>query len=982
MDAYLPAGILLDAPTHAPSPDSPRICAACGGPLTDQGSAGECLRCLVRFVFSPDDAEPKSSPDGFPSRPAVRTRHYGHFEIATAADGFPFELGSGAMGTTYRAQDTTLRTAVALKVIRQDRAAHPETRVRFLREARAAARLRHPNVAGVFHYGEQDGECFYAMELVEGETLETRVRRDGPLPLAIVLEIAVQVASALAAAESCGVIHRDLKPANIMLAAAGVRGGQETFTVKVIDFGLAKALTIDLDGPGPGESWEDFAGTPAFASPEHFARHPAVPIDTRSDIYSLGATLFYLLSGELPFGGGTLSELHARQFDPASLPLVQLKAARVPGSVVALLRSMLAPAPAGRPQSAHELLERLRPWQERFPLKPGRAIQRRPLFRALAGVGLVAAVAVLPALWWYRSSPPVAPAMRSVAVLPFDNLSPDPGDKFFTVGVQDEIVADLARIADLKVVGADSTRSYDPNSRDRPKIGRELGVRYLLDGSVRRTNGQVQVKVWLTDTGGPGGGAGRLWTAQYDRQLADVFAVQGEITRAVAAHLNANLTPVEKASIDRPPTSDLLAYDFYLRAAQQVQGVFATGPEAYRHYSSQVPLLEAAIARDPKFALAYCELAKAHDRLYFYRDSAPPGEPVIDHRGLAEAALAQARRLQPDAGELHLAEATHFARTGLQNEQARIEVDLARGALPNSAQVEGLAGEIARRSSRWDEAVRCLQRAVILEPRDNINRFTLANTYRLMRRYGDFEREMDRVIADLPQQASVAHRLFRTLGVLEQRGDLGPMRAAMGEALQAPGPYPEFANNYRLILALDTHDADAVAQALAATKQSRFMFNNISYPRAWFEALAARLRGDQAGSQAAFLAARPEVEKAVQADASNGPMLSLLAMIDAGLGHREEAVREARGAGELYPLEKSSIIAPIVAINEAAVYALTDQPALACQVLGEWINRPAGLNMPAQPTYGDLELNPLWDSIRDTPAFAALTARLAPPASH
>src|SRR5881394_2519180 len=272
-------------------PEAAGICATCGRPLTQCGPNGECLRCLVTLGFLADGQESE--------RPAARGRltpgtlKYAHFEVEAGADGFPGELGAGAMAITYPARDTVLNSEVALKVIDRSVAQNPGARSRFLREARAAAQIRHPNVARVSNYGEQDGECFYVMELVEGETLEAKVRREGPLPLALALEVIEQAARALAAAEACGVVHRDIKPSNIMLESDP--GGCAPI-VKVIDYGIAKILNPEAER-GAEQTQTGFIGTPAFASPEQFAPSEQTKIDTRSDIYSLGVTFWYLLSG-------------------------------------------------------------------------------------------------------------------------------------------------------------------------------------------------------------------------------------------------------------------------------------------------------------------------------------------------------------------------------------------------------------------------------------------------------------------------------------------------------------------------------------------------------------------------------------------------------------------------------------------------------------------------------------------------------------
>src|SRR6266513_4723582 len=319
------------APANAES-QTAGTCATCGRSLTQCGPNGECLRCLVTLGFLADGEHAE--------RPAARSRltpgplRYAHFEVEIGADGFPVELGAGAMAITYRARDTVLNSTVALKVIDRRVAQNPGARSRFLREARAAAQIRHPNVARVSHYGEQDGECFYVMELVEGETLEARIRREGPMPLSLALEVIEQTARALAGAEKCGVVHRDIKPSNIMLES----DPSGSLIVKVIDYGIAKILNPEAER-GAEQTQTGFIGTPAFASPEQFAPSEQMKIDTRSDIYSLGVTFWYLLSGRVPFVARTIREVAAKQAE--ELPLEQLKNAHVPARVIALLESML-----------------------------------------------------------------------------------------------------------------------------------------------------------------------------------------------------------------------------------------------------------------------------------------------------------------------------------------------------------------------------------------------------------------------------------------------------------------------------------------------------------------------------------------------------------------------------------------------------------------------------------------------------------------
>ena len=905
------------------------------------------------------------------------TRRYSHFEIALEADGSLCELGHGTMGTTYRAQDTVLHAAVALKVMGRNVADSPDVRARFLREARAAARLRHPNVATVFHYGEQEGECFYIMELVEGETLQERVRRDGPLPADLALEIGAQVAGALAAAEAQHLVHRDLKPSNLMLvtnAGSGEKPGRAVL-VKVIDFGLAKVVAASEDPPeGENDTRRGFVGTPAFASPEQFSHGAGGSrVDTRSDIYSLGVTLWFLLCGRTPFQGHTLEQIHGKQISQP-LALEQLAERRVPAPVVALLRTMLAVDPGERPQSARELLEKL----ERCAAKVARAhrgVSSRlwAALAALALLGVPAAMIVVHERVASHASPPIDPLDRSVAVLPFQNLSPDNDVAFFTDGVQDQITAELARISELKVIGSPDAGAYPPDRRDTVRIGQELNVGHLVEGSVRRVADRVQVAVKLVDLRHQS----RNWTRQYEGRLADVFAIQREITREVAARLRATLSPREAAAIDEPPTTDPVAYDLYLRAAQG-SNESSDPAEGIKSTRAKIAWLEEAVARDPKFVLAYCALSELHDEMYAARMYATGEEKDVDHRALAEIALQKARRIAPTEGRIHLAQAHHFSVTVGDSEQARIEIDLARQTLPNNPELEQAAGMIARTQGRWQDAVRDLEKAAALQPRETIIMTDLVWVYRSMRRYEDADRANARVIALMAPDPATYQVLFRATGPLEERADLGPLRAALAAITPLSASDKNYKDIFSLILATCAHDPDAISRILAGVKESALATQGFFYPKGWFEGVAGRIRGDSDGAHAAFASARPDVEKKVLANPDNAKMLSLLAMIDAGLGRNEDAMREGREAYRLLSPEKSATASQVVGSNLAVVYAWTAQPDLAFQLLDEMAGRAAGINLIYQPTFGDLRLNPLWDPLRGDPRFAALVARLAP----
>src|SRR5947209_2123682 len=509
-------------------------CAICGRPLTQVGPKGECLRCLADLGFLSGSQEPGRSET--PRRLTPGPLKYDHFEVEVGVDGFPIELGSGAIAITYRARDTVLNSVVALKVIDRRVAKMPGVRSRFLREARAAAQIRHPNVARVSHYGEQDGECFYVMELVEGETLEARIRRDGPMPLAQALEVIEQTARALSAAEACGVVHRDIKPSNIMLESDP--GGCAPI-VKVIDYGIAKILNPEAER-GAEKTQAGFIGTPAFASPEQFASFEQMKIDTRSDIYSLGVTFWYLLSGRVPFVGRTLEDIRLRQAE--SLPVEQLKGFDVPARILALLGSMLAPDPKDRPQSARELLSEVHRCYTKFN-REARSRRRRVVFAAAGATLVIAAIAI--GAWLYQHAQFSGQLERSIAILPFDNLSGDMENAYLAEGIQDEILTRLSKVGDLKVISRTSMQHYKSKPENLREIAKQLGVAHILEGNVQKSADTVRVNVHLIKAANNS----PIWSDTVDRPLTDILSLESEVAITVADQLRAKLTREEAQSI-------------------------------------------------------------------------------------------------------------------------------------------------------------------------------------------------------------------------------------------------------------------------------------------------------------------------------------------------------------------------------------------------------------------------------------------------
>jgi len=894
---------------------------------------------------------------------------FGVYEVDCHADGSLCELGRGAMGVTYRATDTSLQRKVALKIIKADIAERSaDARERFVREARAAAALRHEHIATVYQFGMrlETGQYFYAMELIEGETLDDRVHRAGPLDSRSTIGIAQQVTSALAAAEKHGLVHRDLKPANLMLINADdpeMTANDQTRSrrkriralrksgipvVKIIDFGLAKAFHSATD---PKSLTHDrFVGTPAYASPEQF-EHSA--LDVRSDIYSLGETLWFALTGKTAFTGITLSEIHRAQKSNL-LPIQQLKAAHVPFRLRSLLGSMLAFEPASRP-GTQELAARL----QRCSQEARKARHMRVALTAAAAVvfGLSALLLLRPPRIQNATLNP-APE-KSIAVLPFENLSPDPNNVYFTDGVQNEILNDLARVADLKVISRTSVMQYKSGGmRNLREVAKALGVAHIVEGTVQRTDNRVRVSAQLidarTDT--------HIWGDHYDRDLADVFAIESELAEQIVSKLKARLSPKEKNAIEEQPTRDLVAHDLYTRAKAIDQAViFGSDPKL----ADAAQLLEEAVARDPSFFDAHCLLASIYDQLYFFGI-----DPTPTRLALAEATVQTVFRLRPEAGEAHLASARHFYWGYRDYDRARSELTIAARALPNEPVVFELLGYIERRQGRWKESTLQLQRALELDPLNLSILQGICFTYERLRQFSEARAMLDRALRLAPKDIGL--RLHRAAADLWWRADSKPLDLAIKTILREDPKAAESVADQRLYLALCERDPDEASKALTSLSAHGYYDNGFLYPHAFCEGLVARLCNDDVLANDAFTRSRAEVDRIVRQQPTRAETLSILGLIDAALGNKEEAIREGQRASELLPLKTDSINGEILIENLATIYAWTGERDLALAQLTIAAQVPGNLN------YGYLRLHPYWDPLRGDPRFKEIVTSLAP----
>ena len=585
-------------------------------------------------------------------------------------------------------------------------------------------------------------------------------------------------------------------------------------------------------------------------------------------------------------------------------------------------------------------------------------------------VALLVAVAVIGFLSFrygsrFALTPLVVPE-KSLAVLPFENLSRDPDNAFFADGVQDEVLTDLARVADLKVISRTSVMHYQSGvTRNLREIGQQLGVAHVVEGSVQRAGNRVRVNAQLIDARTDA----HLWAQTYDRDLADVFAIQSEIAKTIADQLQAKLSPAEKKAIERPPTSDIPAFDLYTRGRNLILRTGSISAIERANTLQGIDLLNQAVARDPSFFDAYCQLAWAHDGLYMLG---------LDHTSarlaLADAAVEAASRLRPDAGETHLARAQNLYQGYHDYNGALGELELARQTVPNDWRVFLWTGLIQRRQGRWKECIRNSESAISLDPRNFFALEQTAGSYECLRRYVEEKATHDRVLAFEPSDTLT--KVARALVDLNSKAETRSLHQVIDSIRAAnPDEIPSIADTW-LLCALAERDAAAAKHALTTLGENPANLastDNARFNRLFLEGVVARTMNDDGQARSAFTAARTEQEKIVQAQPNYALPRGVLGLIDAGLGRKEEALREGRRAVELLPPQRDALDGSATVKYLAMIAAWVGDKDLACEQLAMAVRIPSGLS------YGQLKLLPFWDALRGDPRFEKLAEEVKQP---
>jgi serine/threonine protein kinase/tetratricopeptide (TPR) repeat protein len=874
----------------------------------------------------------------------------GPYEIAAP-------LGAGGMGEVYRARDTRLGRDVAIKVLPQQYAADPDRLRRFEQEARAAGRLNHSNILAVFDVGTHERAPYIVTELLIGKTLQERLR-PGSLPVRKAVEIAIQIARGLAEAHEKGIIHRDLKPANVFVS--------KDDHVKILDFGIAKLTHPEVEaGPDAetttaGLTTEAGAvlGTAGYISPEQLRGFPA---DPRSDIFALGCVLYEMLSGRRAFAGATAADTAAAILSKDPPPL-SVPEREIPGALQGIVSQCLEKRPEDRFSSAHDVALALQLLSGPADVMPART-PRRLLFTSLAAVVLLAVVIASWKLLWRAPAPHPQTAQQRlvrIVVLPFENLG-SPEDAYFASGMTEEITSRLANVQGLGVISRTSAVGYDRRGRTVRQIGSDLGVDYVLEGSVRWERGAGrESRVRITPQLIRAADDTHAWSDRYERVLPDVFAIQSEVAGNAVKAMGVTLLPRERAALKEVSTNDLEAYQLYLRGRElESHGVVRKDLEG------ALRLYQAAVHRDPRFAQALAGLTRMNLLMYWeYYDRSQ------DRLAKAKEAAERAVELRPDLAEAHTALGLYYYQGMLDYPRALDAFAAALRIQPNNSDTLSGIGYVLRRQGRWMEAAEKFSTAADLDPKNANPVHDFGFSSILARRYAEADRALVRTLALNPQYAEVyAERAWLQL---LWHGDTDKAQAILDEAGRAAGLADDagYIAEVRLRVDLSRRDYQGALRHLQAEMRGAIDNQDGYWPIPLLRGQVHRLAGQHDLARRSFEAARLELEKRVRQDPNDHRLRSSLGIAYAGLGRREEAVGEARLACGLMPASKDALIAILRVWELAIVYAMVGRPTEAIATLDDLLARSGWWTTPHV-----LKLDPNWDPLRSDSRFQALLTK-------
>ena len=905
-------------------------------------------------------------------------RTIGHYKISES-------IGTGGMGEVYLATDITAGRKAALKLLPLRFTGDAERLKRFQQEAHAVVGLNHPNILTVYEIGEDHSIHYIASELIEGETLRQRLL-GGRIEVGEAVDVAIQMASALAAAHNAGIVHRDIKPENIMLRPDGY--------VKVLDFGIAKLAEQELPLTTPRDealllvetNLGSILGTVRYMSPEQAC---GAQVNKGTDIWSLGVVLYEMVTGHAPFTGDPPSQSYGAARTPQEVMSAILEAeppplthyiAHPPAELQQIISKTLRKDREERYHNAHELLQALKDFRHKLEveseLQPSTATPswlhwvRSPTAPVL--VTLVAALALALPFYWQRNLTTRPPHDKSIAVLPFENLSADPNNAYFAEGIQEEILTRLAKIADLKVISRTSMQQYQSKPRNLSEIAKQLGVANILEGSVQKAADQVRVNVQLVNAETDF----HLWADTYDRNLTDIFDVESEIAKRITESLQAKLTGREEQALAVKPTNNPEAYDAYLRGL----AFEGRSSSTYGSYSPDLTrkaagFYERAVQLDPNFALAWARLSHVNAHLYFSGGL----QSASALRDTAKRALDNAQKLEPNSSETLLALGYYQYYVLGDYGLAKSTFRLVSKMLPSSSEVPYALGRVARREGNWDESVAFLEQALTLEPRNVELLRELAETYGIVRQFPAALKLYDRVLDIKPNDVVV---MAEKASIYQAQGNLQEAATFLSEINEQTPDELTFDTKISQ-LRLERNYGQAVR--LLQARLAQFHFDSQDEKAVYQVALAftQRLAGDTTGAKATAEQSRDILERLYR-DQSRSPKARAhyaadLSQAYAAMGEKDSALKTAAHAIMLWPRAKDPKVGPAFEENLVVIETIFGENSHAISTLAGLLETPYGAFLyngrPVTPAL--LRLDPVWDPLRSDPAFQKLCASLA-----
>jgi TolB-like protein/Flp pilus assembly protein TadD len=865
------------------------------------------------------------------------------------------QIGKGGMGKVYKVLDKEVNAKVALKLINPDVAADEKTIERFRNELKTARDITHNNVCRMYDLNKHQGSYYITMEFVPGEDLKSSINRMGPLSTGKAISIAKQVCQGLAEAHKLGVVHRDLKPQNIMIDKGG--------NAKIMDFGIARSLKAKgITDKGL------IIGTPEYMSPEQVE---GKGIDQRSDIYSLGIILYEMLTGRVPFEGETplsIALKHKSEMpkDPRELN------AQIPEDLSQVILKCLEKERSKRFQKAEELLLDLKKIEEGIPTTE-KVLPRRPkttkditvTFRrswvAIAAL-FVAVIAIGIGVIYIVNKRPapigeLEKEKKMLVVLPFENLGP-PEDEYFADGITEEISARLGSIAGLGVIARTSANKYKDTNKSIQEISEELGVNYILEGSVRwQKAAEDQGKVRVTPQLIRVSDGTHIWADVYDETIADVFQVQSDIAKQVVHAMDIALLEPELRALESRPTDDSEAYNYYLRGRDYFKRF-----KGEKDYLIAIQMFEEAINLDSDFALAYAELSKAHTDLYYmYYDRSQ------ERLRKAKKAVDKALQIDPDLPEVNLALGYYYYHGEFDLDRALELFEVAQKDLPNDSELMSMIGFVQRRQAKWEKALANIKKASELNPHDPNVKRELASTFYFLREYKQAERYYDEAIALAPDNPFSYQ--FKAWLYLQWKGDTKRAREVLEEAGKNLNlsSYPGLINLSAHIEIIDRDYRKALE--LVSLLPDDLIAVTFSISKDQLYAWIYTLMGEKKLARSHYEAARESLEKKIKDDPENSQLHGRLGIVYASLGFKEEAIRECKLLVELYPPSKDAVFGPYQMAVLAAIYAIVGEHDEAIDMLEDLLSGPSPISIPL------LRIDPTYDPLRDHPRFQKLVSQ-------